>query len=471
MSTTPRAYEWEGYETIATGVSETGSTLHYYTGIDAQHLYVDSNGRITSRRLEVTDGHWGELTEKELKTLSPTANKYIETNFTHPSTGTVYGVGIDDAGAGYASYPRLFYYDYMRDVSEIVTSGTWKMQLDNPISQIDLTLKNISQEMFIEDTSLFVPGGKIELGLTMGDSAKLPIGVAYIDEIDLTYNSQTADVSGRNVIGYKLNDQKTTALAFPSNTTVTLIAETLLGWFGIERYVVEETEKTVTYSIDNGSTGVECLQLLSDLASDSTVGNNWKAEVMPDGTIICGYDAFRANYLAKGHFEFNGRDDLFQRKMSKSIDGVYTSVYATGTGANNNELHKSVPVTTWEQWEPGEMRVYYPEKLKGVTQAELDTYAENVAAQLRLVGVSESYTAPIRPQLLVGDVADLRRGDVVKSLGTITEITHSFGEKGYTTDFTVSSGGDATDVQGHVYTNNRDVKGNARKKRISDYIT
>ena len=465
MAATPRKYEWEGYEVVTSASPQaTGAALHYYTGIDGQILFVDGDGQIASQRLEIIDGHWQDMRPiGTAQKLSPATENYGVVNFNHPSTGTVYGVGIDNETI---CWPRLFYYDYMKDVSAIVESGTWRMQLDNPISQIDLSLKNINEALFTDDTSLFIPGGRVELGLRMGDSSKLPIGVAYIDEIDYTYNAQLASISGRNIIGFKLNDIKIPSKgAFTG--TVEEILEIIFNLFGVEHYIIEEREGNVKLEYDIGMTGVEILQKLSDLISDGTEGNNWEHEVMPDGTIVCGYDEFRSEYLPKGYYTFDGKGDLFQRRLSRSLDGVYKYLRVRGEDENGNALTpEQRSIDTWDYWEPGD-RYYIPDVLKGVTQQELSDYADNLKEQLRLVGKSESYSGPIRPQLLVGDVAVIGS----QAVGSITEITHSFGERGYTTDFTVTSGGQWTDeTGGKVYTNNRDVKGNSRKKRISDFI-
>ena len=467
MATSPRKYEWQGYEVLTSSDAQaTGSVLHYYTGRDAQILYVNQSGAITSQRLEVVDGHWDEATPiGSAKPLSQAARDYIVTNFNHPSTGTVYGAGIDDKGAGYASFPRIFFYDYMRDMSDVLMSGTWRMQIDNPISQADLTLKNIDEGLFVEDTSLFIPGGKIELGLYMGDSSKVAIGVAYIDEIDYSYNAETASITGRNIIGFKLNDLKWPTGGARTGT-IKQILESLFSYYGIEHYVIEDRAGNIRLEYEVGMTGVELLQKLSDLVSDGTEGKNWENEVLPDGTLVCGYDAFRSDYLPKTYYVFDGKAELFQRRLSRSIDGVYKYLRVDGTDANNNALTPEVrAIDTWDYWEPGDR--YYIAALKGVTQQELSDYADNLKEQLRLVGKSETYSGPIRPQLLVGDVAVIGS----QAQGSITEITHTFGERGYTTDFTVTSGGQWTDeTGGKVYTNNRDVKGNSRKKRISDFI-
>ena len=66
--------------------------------------------------------------------------------------------------------------------------------------------------------------------------------------------------------------------------------------------------------------------------------------------------------------------------------------------------------------------------------------------------MSEAFSSPIRPQLLVGDVASVYYTGETEAtdLGVVTDITHSFGETGFFTDFTVDSGGVVTDGEDYM---------------------
>ena len=87
--------------------------------------------------------------------------------------------------------------------------------------------------------------------------------------------------------------------------------------------------------------------------------------------------------------------------------------------------------------------------------------------------MSEAFTSPIRPQLLVGDVASVYYTGKSEStsLGVITDITHHFGESGFFTDFTVDSGGVVTDGENYtVISRSAVLKGYNRKQRLADLI-
>ena len=86
--------------------------------------------------------------------------------------------------------------------------------------------------------------------------------------------------------------------------------------------------------------------------------------------------------------------------------------------------------------------------------------------------MQETFSGPLRPQLLVGDVASVYYGDDTEStgLGIITEVRHSFGKRGFSTEFTLDSGGSATDASGYIVTNNAALSGDTRRKRVLDFI-
>jgi hypothetical protein len=88
------------------------------------------------------------------------------------------------------------------------------------------------------------------------------------------------------------------------------------------------------------------------------------------------------------------------------------------------------------------------------------------------VGIGEDFTGPFRPQLLVGDVASVVNGTVGTNLGIITEVKHSFSRKnGFTTDFSVDSGGVVTDGGNYkVYSRAAELHGFNRKQRIMDLV-
>jgi hypothetical protein len=102
----------------------------------------------------------------------------------------------------------------------------------------------------------------------------------------------------------------------------------------------------------------------------------------------------------------------------------------------------------------------------------MEILADIMVSELQYVGMGEEFSSPIRPQLQVGDVADIfYDGDVQSTtLGIITQVTHSFGKDGFRTDFSLDSGGTTTDANDYTITKTAILNGYNRKQRVSDFI-
>lgn len=466
--TTPRAYLWEFNVKRAEDVDNTGGIAHYYT-TEAQSLYLH-NG-IATKELEVNHGHWKYAIEGEEESI--TDDNYEQLSWCHPSTGALYGTAIED---GEEDILYLLRYCYMKDVGVLIQSGNYKAMVDNPIAQVNCEIKNYDTDAFTKNETLFIPGAKADLGIMMGDSEIYRLCEVHLDQIDFEYKKSTVSISGRNRTGHFLNDQTINAHGKKTDT-VTNLCKWVLDSLNVDNYEIEANIKNLTIEYNPSDSGLKLLQDIADAASGVTDGTDWGIEEMPDGEIIIGFNAFRALFLSKSVFKFD-MGQLFKRQSSKSIDGAYSKIYCTGKDSNNNDLTPVIKnVTTWKHWTVAENKTYFPPTLENTTQSELENYALTLAKQVKRTGLHEAYNCTIRPQLLVGDYATCGNKDI----GIITEITHTFGEKGYNTNFVADSGGDkktlvqtrglrSVEEDEKVYTSARRNKGMNRKRNIMDFI-
>lgn len=467
MATTPRAYTWREAELINSSADETGATFHFY---DTQAEMIYPNSGLKYKYGSVPEGHWEDLELSEEGTLEDTAYIFLKSD--HPATGSLYMIALDRTASKDILY--LFRYDYERDVSELVESATLTLQSDNPIAQIAANVKNVKDALFISESSLFTPTAKMLLGIAYGPSMVYTLATGYLDEVEWKHGARTVSLSGRNTVGYFLNSQTFDEDKSYSGTAVSVLTD-IFDRFGITAYEIDDSDsKTITFDVSANDTGLKAVQIVSDLMTDILQDKIWDIEELYDGTVIAGFDAFRGDYNPKGFYVFHGKSDVFTRKINRSIDGSYSHVRVTGTDKSGYDLTPAITeITTWEYWKPATHRTYHAPKVDGLASSEeLAKYCGILAAQLQKSGQTVAYQTTLKPQLLVGDVAQIQgqEGEENETLGIITEVKHSFGEKGYMTEFTAASGGIINTIGSNTYTKKKSVGGTDRNRRLSDFM-
>lgn len=461
MAATPRKFEWERVQLLSPAATATGDTVHFYTG-EAQVLYL--NDGFKYRDGEAPEGHWQDFQPSEEKQLASTDFEFMHVD--HPATGTLY----IQAMLRDEEYDTLYLmrYDYMRDISDYLLSGDFTLQADNPITQLNLTVKNIKDSLFTDEHSLFLPTSKITWGMAYGDSPVQQMCETYLDEVDWRFGSPTVNLSARNNVGFFLSSQTFDA-NITYNDTATAVLAAILGRFDITKYHIQESSMPIKLKVNPDDTALNTIQTIMDLLSNADIiGEAWDIEETYDGYIVIGMDSYRRTYTPRGTYSFDDATKVFQKSITRTIDGAYSRVRCTGKDDNGHALTPVIQnIETWPYWEVSKHRTYHAPEIEGISQSELEKYAKELAAQLRLTGRIVSYGSHMKPQLVVGDVIEIPEQGV---LGTITEINHTFGERGFTSTFTLDSGGTIDVSASGAYTKAKGIKGNNRKKRISDFI-
>lgn len=403
---------------------------------------------------------------------------YAVIDFDHTNRGTVYFTTLLHG----SQYDIVYFirYMYSKDVSSYVSNVEKILQVDNPITQINASLKNINDSLYTSNSTIFAPSSMMRLGVSYGSSEIVDLGLGYIDQVTFTHGDDIVSISGRNKTGVYLRDQ-----TFEEDTefvdTPTQLILQIMEIFGVEDFDWDdsadgtfENPNRITLAVEAKTTGMQALETLNDLLSDASAGKKWDFEELPSGKIIIGYDEFRSTYVAKGNYVFNGYRDVFAKTVDRSIDGVYTKVKCTGTTPKGKDISYTYNVTNFRFWDVGENRIYFAPHVEGITKTELKKYAKALAKQLKYIGRIITYRMNLKPQLVIGDVARITYGqdeDEDERIGSITEIKHILGTSGYFTEFTVTSGGNITDVSPTtVYVADKSAKGTNRKKRVSDYL-
>ena len=465
------SYSWGSWEEISSA-DGTGFVVEYYDG--GREAFYNN----TDFKYRLADDEWDYGDEQDLHSYD-----YAVVDGDHSHKGTLYLVTLMH-GASFANNDIIYCikYTYMRDVSDYVQNAELRLQVDNPITQTNANIMNVKESLYTSDATLFSPSSKMWLGVRYGDSDIVPISVAYIDEVNFGHGDTYVSISGRNKTGIFLADQTFDEdISYYDKPSV--ILEDIFERFGIDDYEIDESADTsegqdriVALVLEAKTTGLKALQTLNDLlTSGFQVGQQWKFEERYDGKIVAGYDAFRAEYIPKGNYIFDGRNDVFAEKVDRCTDGAYTQVRCTGTTPKGKAISYTYSVKNFKFWNTGEHKTYHAKRVDGITKSELKAYAKALAKQLKRMGRIITYKMNLKPQLLIGDVAnityDVDEGDDAEQIGTVTEITHKLGKDGYFTEFVVSSGGDVNAVSGGVFSSDTSNNGNNRKKRINDYIS
>jgi hypothetical protein len=454
MAATETPLVWDFYRTVG-AVDGIAGSVHYFDNA-GQSIYL--NGGIATQVTQVDSGQWETAVYGDEIVVDDTA--YTLLTIDHPYNGILHMAATDGTTLYYLRYV------YAMDISDSIKAGKWKEQTDNKIKQLALTLKNTGPDVFAYDETLFNPGAKVTLALAMGNSENYPIGVIFLDDSDYDLYSDTVPLSGRNAVGFKLAGQ-----TFDETTEITgyahEVAAAILALAGITSYHLQEGDHNWTHTFKPEQTLLSGLQQLMEFY----IG--WEMAELDDGTIVMGYPAYVQQYIKNSVYTFNGGSEVKKRKTTKTADAAYVRVRVTGkdnTGADLTPVYADVQ--HWTHWQLGAHKTKHITAPDGLTQDELAAYATQAAADLQYVGIGEQFTGPIRPHLLVGDVAEVYyEGDEDgTSLGLITDLTHSFGDDGFWTDFSVDSGGVTTDGEDYVITRNAALRGYNRRQTLADLI-
>lgn len=458
MATTPHPLVWDFYRS-AEGSQSLGGVIHYLDEA-SQSLYL--NRGIATTVASVPEGHWETAERSDVYQITDDA--FTDLRWDHPSNGILYGVATDGETLTFLRYI------YGMDVSSITDAWSWLSQNDTSITQFDAEVENIDPEIFGDDASLFQPGAKLKLNIFMGESSAYPIGTIWMDESNYDQTSEVVKLTGRNTIGYFLKDQTfDDKTKFSGTTTEVLTA--ILEYAGLSNFIVQKlsTEKKFEFKpTDTLLAGIEAV-----LEYYTTLDEKMEIIELPNGTIIIGFEDWISKYHPRGYYSFDEGREVFKRNTTRAADGTYTALRVTGKDSDDNELDPvTITIDNFPHWSLGKHRTKHLTAPDGLTQKGLKEWADAQAKILQYVGIGEDFTAPFRPHLLVGDVAEVIRNNAGTSLGIVTEVKQTFDrQSGFRTEFSVDSGGVASKGRSVVvYSRTASIHGYNRRQGIIDLI-
>ena len=334
---------------------------------------------------------------------------------------------------------RFVIYMMPTDISNTLIDGNVKYRTGNAVSSVSCSLMNIRGELLNRHRALVTPGTKLRIYFSLGDSEELPLGVFYIDRAQINYPEESVSISGRNAIGKLLKEQ-----TFDEHTEFDLGSlqeniKSILDHAGVEDYFVGDPgiNQPLAFEPDDS--------ILEGITYAVSLIPGWKLEETADGVVgIAAKDD--ARFDQTGIYTFARERNCWSYSVEYDDSDASSRVCAwcntadEGSGKGVRRVYTNVEYNKW--WTPPGHRTLYIQAAEDTSEEQLRTIAQSAADVLAISGRVEAFAGIFTPQLVLGDEVHVldehARSEVV---GTVTDVTHSFGQKGFHTSFTVDSGG------------------------------
>ena len=462
----PNSLQWDFVRVAKTSDSQL---VHYYDTY-GQELYTTASG-LKTITTKVINGSW--QTSEFSEDILIDSTKYTDIKTDHPTNGTLYLSAKNNQKLEYLRY------QYMVDISNIIEEWDQQFKNDSSISDMNLVIKNIGPEAFSSNTSVFIPGSKIDFEILFG-SATAKMGVYWIDDISYNPTNETVNISCRNYSGHWLNDQTLDELGLtPIEAPTNEVVKMIFDHAGVTNYIIQPTLTTVAkFEFSPSDTILQALSKISDTVRNPDPAKEIILLEYHTGGLLYGARNWMDQYMVNSYYTFDEGQDVFARDTSKCLDGAYSRIMVTGEVKNSDPKSNHTPiikdVLNFSTWYVKCHKTKHITAPTPMTLSEFQAFADAQALAYQYVGISEDFTGPYRPLLYIGDIAEIKHQDGISgtSIGLINQIKHSFSvDEGFKTEFVVDSGGIATEGSDYViYSASSKDNGKNRKMNIVDVI-
>lgn len=387
-------------------------------------IYLTSDGTVEGATADPVLGLYGDLTYEEIGRISP------DEAVSYPSIKRVAHYGAYGFWSAEGDH-RFVMYMLPADISNSFVDGSIKYGVGSEVSQMSCTLLNIKGAMLNRYRALVTPGTKMELYFSLGNSGEIPLGIFYIDRASVSYPEEKVSVSARNAIGKLLKEQTFDGDNTFEETTLQLNFSEILRLAEVEDFFVGENAKTWKLRFEPDVTILDGIKQVISLL------DGWKVDETAAGVIGVA-KASDARFEQPAMFSFE-RDKSCWSYSVEYDDSEAVSRVCVTCAEPKNTIYADVPRSKW--WIQPSHRTAYVTAADGATLAEITAMAEELAQAIAISGRQESFVGIFTPQLTIGDEVRLITGSKYETVGTVVDVTHSFGRGGFYTAFTVDSGG------------------------------
>lgn len=387
-------------------------------------IYLTADGTVEGNTADPVLGLYGDLTHEGLGRISP------DETVSRPSIKKVAHYGAYGFWSAEGDH-RFVMYMLPTNITNSFIDGSIQYGVGSEVSQMSCTLLNIKGAMLNRYRAFVTPGTKMELYFSLGNSGEITLGIFYIDRASVSYPEEKVSVSARNAIGKLLKEQTFNEDNTFAQNTLQLNLRDILRLAEVEDFFVGESTKPWKLRFEPDVTMLDGIKQVISLL------DSWKVDETANGVIgVAAVTDARFDQPAVYTFE---RDKSCWNYSVEYDDSEAVSRVCVVCKEPENKVYATVPRNKW--WIQPSHRTIYVTAADGATLAELTAMANELAESIAISGRQESFAGIFTPQLTIGDEVRIMHGAKTETIGTVTDVTHSFGRGGFYTAFTVDSGG------------------------------
>ena len=323
------------------------------------------------------------------------------------------------------------------DISNALLDGKTQFSTGSESASLNCNLINIRGRLINRYRSILTPGTKLELYVALGDSDELSMGIFFIDRVSVSYPEEKISVSARDAIGKLLKEQTFDEGILYNDGSLQENIKSILDYAGVEDYFVGDAGADEPLEFEPDTTILEGLKYAIALLS------GWKIAETAEGVVgIASADDIRFDQPVRYTFERDRQCWSYSVDYDDSDGASRVRVYSDPEdgGDQYEQAYVNVGYNPW--WAQPSHRTLHYKTVDGASHAQVQEVAEQLAAILRESGRMETFAGIFTPQLTLGDEVNvIDHHGATEIVGSITDVTHSFGKSGFITSFTTDSGG------------------------------
>lgn len=391
-------------------------------------IYLNDEGIVQCRQADPFWGLYSGLTFTDKGRVSP------DNGVTVPSLKKVAHYGAYGFWSAEGDH-RFVIYMTPTDISDCLVDAQTQMGSDSEITSFSGTFINRYGKLITGYRSILTPGTKLELYFTLGSSDEIPLGVFYVDRAGVSYPDEKVSVSARDAIGKLLKEQTFDDATLWQEGSIRKNITAILEYAGVEDFFVGEpgTDAALVFNPDTN--------LLEGVKYAISLLTGWKIAQTAEGVVGIAPET-DARFEQPSVYSFERDHNCFSYSVEYDDSDAAANICVISRSSDgDSEKRATAAVSFNPNWTVPPHRTLYVQTVDDATKAQVQALAETLALSAAASGKLETFAGIFTPQLTLGDEVRVQHNGSFETVGTVTDVTHSFGRSGFITSFTVDSGG------------------------------